>query len=284
MSPETLRSENSNDWTDPELFADVPFSGDDLPTTSPDFACRFYLREIERTDKLPVLREYLKDASSREYQAFESPAEVEQATESYREALSEVLTPEDKAAFKHYTGYEYKYINQVQRGFWDYETLGRKTPEKEAAAKSAADAIDTAISKTPPVGFNFHAYRGTNLDTFRNYKVETMQDLADLEGQFFLESGFTSTSMQQETSFANRDFDDPLRKAANIEIRYFIPAESRDGVALLDDDLTYAPGQQEFLLNRSSLSYISKVQLSEKNDAARLDMILIPENIYEPGR
>lgn len=252
----------------------------EISNTSPSFACRFYIHELERSGKMPDIIDYLEDSKNRKYIDFSSEDEIDSVSASYVDSLHKKLTNKDCYALRNYTGYQYKYINQVSRGFWNYDLLGKKTPEREAEARQAADAIDVAISKSPAIGFDFYAYRGTNLDSFRNYKVETTQDLLTLEGQFFLEEGFTSTSMQNGTSFFGRDFDDPLRARTNVEIRYKIPAESRDGAALLDRELSYAPAQQEYLLNRDSLSYIENVEL-DSNNIAHLDMILIPRSLYE---
>lgn len=275
----------SSEWS--ELGKEVPFRGDapkvQLPTSSPNHTCNFYLREIQRTGRAPAVEAFINSALQSEYQEFAPNHDFEEFATNYAEAVEDVLDSSDQAALKSYSGLGYKAINQVARGFWDYDTLGRQTPEKLEAARESIAQVSHAITSAPAIGVNFATFRGTNLDSFRDYGVNSVADLANLENQLFLDTGFCSTSFIADHSFAGRTFDDPLRKSCNITIKYLVPAGSHEGVGLLTDRLSYSPNQNEYLINRDNLSYISKVAISKDQSSAELEMALIPREIYDPA-
>lgn len=254
-----------------------------LPASSPNRTCNFYLREIKNSGRAPAVEAFLTSALSTEYEEFSPNASYAEFAEAYSASVEEVLDPSDQAALKSYSGLGYKAINQVARGFWDYDILGRQTPEKLEEAHAAIARISHAISSAPSPDINFTTFRGTNLDSFRDYGINSLSDLTNLENQLFLETGFSSTSFISDHSFANRTFDDPLRKSCDITIKYHVPADSHEGVGLLSDHLSYSPQQNEFLINRDSLSYISKVEVAPDQSSAKLEMTLIPRHIYDPA-
>ena len=63
------------------------------------------------------------------------------------------------------------------------------------------------------------------------------------------EQGFTSTSLKEESSYFKT-------QGCNIEIRYLIPKDSKDGISLINDELSYSTNQNEYLLDKGSLSKI----------------------------
>ena len=281
-----LSSPNDNPWLKESLFDDVErtlkTNLPELPTDSPDSTCKFYLRQIKRSNRLPDLQEYLGEALANQPKTYSSVEEYLVDNPNYNQEINARLSQEEKDSILQYSGYKYAWINSVERGFWDYEKLGRKTFEAEAEIKNTADAIDAAIIKSPTPNQSFITFRGTNLDGFRNYGINNLSDLAKMKGQFMLERGFTSTSMLSEQSFVGNDYNDnPLRDKTNIEIRYQIPPQSRDTIALTDQSLSYSPKQAEVLINRNSLSYISNVSQGEDGHYI-LNAILVPHAVYEP--
>ena len=118
------------------------------------------------------------------------------------------------------------------------------------------------------------------MGSFRKYGVDSLKDLKKLEGQFYVDGGFASTSLQEGMSYVGMEFDDPLRQKCDIEIRYLISGNEHEGVALLDRDVTCSPNRQEYLLNAYSLGYVSRVEIDEQN-VAHMDMVLVPHRLYE---
>ena len=159
--------------------------------------------------------------------------------------------------------------------------MGERTPESIRDADERMHNISAAIEKAPSIGADIIATRGTNLGNFYGYNFESIADLASLEGQFFLETGFTSTAIVSEKSFAGRELDDPTRQECNIEMTYMIPGETEDAVALLNDEVSYSPQQTEYLLQRGMLSYVKEVKVDKEHNTAKLTLVVIPRSIYE---
>lgn len=267
QKPETPQSETAH----------IP----DLPTTNPDHTCAFYLREIDRLGRMPDVKNFLMDTADRDFHEFTDPVDLDAFGDAYAEFIDPFLTPDDKSALKRYSGFDYKVINQVARGIWSYDLLGRKTPEAVASAERSIANLSAAIERAPSPGVDLISYRGTNLDSFQAYGINSLSDLKSLEGQFFLETGFTSTSLSPDHSFADKDFDDPLRRPCNISITCRIPKEARETIALTSHEVAYNPEQSELLIDKDSLFYISSADLSPDRSSARLEMTLLPRDLYD---
>lgn len=249
-----------------------------LPTTSPDWGCRFYLEEIQRRGFMGQVESFVKEKRFLSPKHYASVEEFEIDNPDYYSAIDNSLTYGQKSALREYSGYRFAWLNSVERGFWDYDKMGRKTPELEAEIKKTNDQIDEAITSAPTLKCDLLSFRGTNLDAFRKYGISNVGDLVKLNGEFFLEYGFTSTALLRERSFADREFDDFWIGKSNIEIRYHIPAKCHDAIALFTDDLSYSPNQTEILINRHSLNYVTNVKVD--GDHALIDMLMIPREVY----
>ncbi|MBQ6460933.1 hypothetical protein IJJ36_00650 [Candidatus Saccharibacteria bacterium] len=268
-----LHDETSeNPWTG--------FSTRELLTTSTNQTCRFYLRGIERAGRLEKVARFIDEKLNVEPEIYATTEAFFIDNPEYQDALDEVLSESQKTAIKRYSGFSFAWINSVERGLWDYDKLGAKTPEKEAEYKADADEISAAISNAPTPEKDFLTFRGTNLDGFRSYGVQNLDDLKKLEGQFYLEDGFTSTALAHERSFSETGPDSFWIKKSDIELRYHIPAGSHDSLALFSHELSYNPEQTEVLINRHSLSYISNISFDE-NGRVVVDALLIPREIYD---
>lgn len=253
----------------------------ELPTTSRDWVCQLYLREIERSGKMEKVRDYLAArAMASRPDVYSSAGDFLEANPGYEQKISTSLNHAEKSAIKQYSGYRFAWINSVARGFWDYEKMGRKTPELEAEIKETTREIIGAFPKAPVPEKDFLTFRGTNLDEFRNYGVDSIANLAKMKGQFMLSQGFTSTAIAREKSFAERDVSDLWIGKSNVEIRFRIPAGSHETIALLSDELSYSPQQTEVLIDHNALSYISDVTFDKENHAV-VDAILIPRDLYD---
>ena len=276
MNRENLSNNNAaeNPWTD--------FSMRELPTTSANSTCRFYLQEIERLGRLSKVAHFIDEKLLEDPKIYASVEDFISDNPDYAESLDDTLSQDQKTAIKEYSGFRFAWINSVMRGFWDYDKMGKKTPELEAEIRTTAHDIDAAISIAPAPKSDFITFRGTNIDAFRNYDIQNLADLKALEGQFYLEEGFTSTAIVRDKSFVERAASDLWIKQSNIEVRYHIPAESHDSLALLSHELSYNPEQTEVLLNRHTLSYISEVSIAE-NSHATIDALLSPRELYEPN-
>lgn len=273
-----------NPSLDPNQESEQTSAPVELPTSSPNHTCNFYIREIKNSGRAPAVAEFLRDALAKDYQEFSANTpEYDQFTNSYAELLDSTLDYPTKSAIHEYSGNGYKAMNQVARGFWDYEVLGKKTPEAFAHAQALNEKLHSTILSAPSPDIDFVTYRGTDLNTFRGYNANSISELKNLQNQFFLETGFCSTSLLQNQSFTNTNFDADMHKNHNIEIKYLIPKDSQECIGLLTHDLSQYPDENEFLINQDSLSYISKVEVAPDQSSAKLEMTLIPRHIYDPA-
>lgn len=255
----------------------------DLPTTSTNETCNYYLRLIERQGDMNNVKNFLESAINRNYHSFSSKDELNSYSKTYSDQLASSLNYEDTAALKHYTGLNSEIINQVSRGYWNYDILGPQTPEKVNDAEQMIEQISHTISQSPNSEINLTSYRGTNLNNFREYDIHSISDLNSLKNQFFLETGFTSTSLSPANSFAKNKPKNSIHGNHNIEIEYLIPEETRETIGPLDDRFSHYPEEYELLIDKDSLSYISNVEISPDASSAKLQMILIPRQVYDPA-
>ena len=225
------------------------------------------------------VRECIEGALNKQPDVYSSTQEFLAANPGYEEKINNSLSPDEKAAVKEYSGYRFTWINSVARGFWDYEKMGRKTPEAEDKIKDTTREIIAATAKAPEIENDFMVFRGTNLDSFRNYEINDISELTKMKGQFMLEQGFTSTAIAKDRNFAERKADDSWIKESNIEIHYHIPAGTKEVIALASSDLSYSPEQTEVLFDHDSLSYITDVSFGE-DGRAMIDAVLIPRSVY----
>lgn len=175
-----------------------------------------------------------------------------------------------------YTGYNFKSINAVLRDNWTYEENGLLTPEKEADFQNRATEISRIIRESPRVEEPFVTYRGTTLKEFKKYGITSLEELTCLKDKFLYESGFTSTAINERTSYFSKEIEGVDH---NIEIIYLIPGNSQDGIPLTTKDLSYSPAQQEYLLDCGSLSKVLNVEVT--NNQAILTVLLVPKYIWD---
>lgn len=254
------------------------FSMRELPTTSPNQNCNLYLRQFERLGLMDKIAHFINEKLSTTPKTYTSVDEFKKDNPDYMKKLDS-LSQDEKAAIREYSGFRFAWINSYLRGFWDYEKMGLKTPELENRIKDSITKIDAAFSDAPAPDKDFLTFRGTNIDSFRSYGIQNPEDLKNLEGQLYLEEGFTSTALVKNRNFAEHKIDSQWYNDSDIEIQYHIPAGSHDSIALFDKDLSYNPEQTEVLINKNALSYIHKVQ--SENGRTVVHALLIPREIYE---
>ncbi len=182
---------------------------------------------------------------------------------------------EDYMTLRSYTGYNFRHINAVLRDNWNYEANGVLTPEKKEYFQRIAFDINHLIESFPPPRVDFQTYRGTTIREFQKYGIQSVAELPLLKGKFLYEEGFTSTSLEPESSYFKKTIDG---HEINIEVVYQIPNGSQDGIPLITDDLSYSKEQKEYLLTYRTLSYVSSVQV--ENNTAHIEVIMIPKKVW----
>ena len=177
---------------------------------------------------------------------------------------------------RRYTGYDYKSINAVLRDNWTYEENGIKTEKKTKELRKLSERISSLIEKFSSTKSQFKTYRGTTIREFKKYGINTLEDLLSLTNQYLYDTGFTSTSLQEDTSYFKKTVHEEY---CNIEIIYIIPENSNDGIPLLNDQLSYSKNLNEYLLNRCTLSKVLGVKI--EGNTAVITTVLIPKHIWD---
>jgi hypothetical protein len=255
----------------------------ELPKTSPDRMTGFYLREIQRAGKGAEVENYLNQQLNNETGGYDTAEDFLAANPNYFSQIDDAVTNEQKDALRNYSSWNFAWINSVERNQWDYEKLGRQTPEKLAAIRETADKIDQAIISAPVPKESFTTVRGTDLSAFQKFNIHSLNELEQMQGQMMVESGFVSTALNRELSFVDRGNTLWIGEG-NIEMHYRIPAGYKTSIAMLREDLSLSPEQTEVLINRGMLSYVSKVELDETGTHAKMDVVIVPSELYDPLR
>ena len=200
-----------------------------------------------------------------------TPEFTEAINEFYKEA-----TELDMGDIRRYTGYDYKHINAVLRDNWTYEKNGLRTEKKTKELRELSNRISDLISKFRKTETQFKTYRGTTLREFKKYGIETLEDLLCLTDHYLYDSGFTSTSLEETTSYFKKEINNEF---CNIEIVYIIPKDSNDGLPLLTNELSYSVKLNEYLLDRCTLSKVLGVKI--EGNTAVITTVLIPKHIWD---
>lgn len=190
------------------------------------------------------------------------------------------LSKEEQLNIKFYSGYYYKFINSILRDNWNYEENGKLDDNTKEKYKKIANSIKDSLTKFPILPINLYTYRGTSIDTFKEYNIHCLEDLIYLNGKYFYERGFTSTSVLEENSYYNQPPDES--KQYNIKIKYLIPEYCNDGAIICNNVLSYSPNQTEYLITSGSLFKVIDVNI--KNNEANITMALVPNKIYEKDK
>lgn len=202
---------------------------------------------------------------------YKTPDFTDAINEFYKET-----TTVDIEDIRRYTGYDYKFINAVLRDNWTYEQNGIKTEKKTKELRELSNRISNLISKFEKTPSQFKTYRGTTIKEFKKYGIESLEDLLCLTNHYLYDSGFTSTSLQEETSYYKKIINDEL---CNIEIIYIIPKDSNDGIPLITEQLSYSINLNEYLLDRCTLSKVLGVKI--EGNTAVITTLLIPKHIWD---
>lgn len=228
-----------------------------------------YLRFISEDNKVNMDYFYL-ESLNREYKKINADEDIE------KYLINEALSNNDNDLLLNYSGFNYKHINAALRGTWNYEDNGNISTVEEY--QSLGNKIKSLISEHPTLlNDNIIAYRGVNLNYFKQYGIENIEELKALEGNYILDFGFVSTSLKEEKCFFQKENE--LGYKYNIKIEYMIPKEFKEGI-FLDEDKAYNPEQKEYLINSSNLSRVSSVTINADNTAI-LRATIIPRELYD---
>lgn len=239
-----------------------------------------YLLRFLAEDKKEEIDIYIGDVLDRDYLSLESEEQVNELFGEMAAEFTRNLTYQDALNLRSYSGFSHKEINALLRDKWNYEQNGKLTDEKKREYTETGQEVEKIVFKFPSLEKNIKVYRGATIAQFNDYGIYTLEDLNSMEGKYFYDCGFTSTSLVRKSSLYNTEAFQIGKR--NIEIEYLIPEESHDGALLLDDFTSHYKGENEYLINSHSLIKIISVDIDKENNSAFLRAILIPKKIWDP--
>ena len=228
-----------------------------------------FLRFIREEDKTNMEYFYLKSLT-RTYQ------KVGSTTDTATLLANSEISYEEADFLLNYSGFNYKHINAVLRDTWNYEENGDISKVNDY--HRIVSNLQKIIMEHPTtLNDNITVYRGVTLSYFKRYGVESLEDLKLLEDRYILDRGFVSTSIHEDKCFFKKEND--LGLNYNVKIEYMLPYEFKDGI-YLNDETSYTPMQEEYLINSANLSKVSSVTINDDNTAVIRAMI-IPKQLYD---
>lgn len=222
---------------------------------------------------------YLEDVSSRDFLVMSS---IEQVNNIFGKNIDQFymsLSEDELMDLRTWTSYNFSNINAILRNNWTYENNGLLTEGKKSEIRELASRISKIFTKYINPQENFVVFRGTTVDSFKDYGITNLSELENLKGKFLYEQGFISTSIIEDYCYFKRDFNDG--KKYNVKIRYLISSEKNDGILLINKDTSHYSNEFEYLLDKGSLSKVIDVKVAKDSDTAILTVVLIPRKVYD---
>lgn len=236
------------------------------------------LRYINSDNKYEM-EQFITEAKKQKFMEIDSQEALKNI---FKDNINEFLnnvTQDELLDLRSYTGYNFKNINAILRNNWTYEENGLLDMETKKRFFDISNKISSILNKFPSLPYNFTTYRGTTIDSFSKYGIKSINDLKFMQNKYMFEEGFTSTSVVEDTCYFNKDLD--TGKNYNVEIKYLITPEYEDGALLLNNDMSYSINQNEYLINKGSLSKVVGVEINEQQNQAVLTVVLIPRKKWD---
>lgn len=236
------------------------------------------LRFISDESKYEIER-FIEKVRNQKFINIKSQEELQKIFKDSINNFLNVVTQDELLDLRSYTGYNFKNINAVLRNNWTYEENGLLDEDTRKRFFNLSNKISSILNKFPSLPYNFITYRGTTIDSFSKYGINTINELNSMEEKYMFEEGFTSTSIIEDTSYFNKILE--TRKNYNVKIKYLITPEYDEGALLLNQDMSYSINQNEYLINKGSLSKVVNVEINEQQNQAVLTVILIPRKKWD---
>lgn len=225
-------------------------------------------RFLSEEDKNNI-SEFYDGCLSRQYREFDD-IEMALMNTDYSNSYSDDV----KNMFSNYSGFNYRRINASARGTWNYEKHGH-IDDKIRFDEFAGD-LKTAIDENQKSIGDVKVFRGVPLSYFSEYGISSLEELESLNGGFLLDRGFVSTSLVDDACYYKKENE--LGLDYNVKIEYLVPEEFGDGVSI--SNLSYSPGQCEYLINSWNLAKVVGVSM-DGDDGAIVSAMLIPKYVYD---
>lgn len=231
------------------------------------------------TDTKYEMEQFINEVKNQKFMEIDSQESLQTIFKDSIDEFLNSVTQDELLDLRSYTGYNFKNINAILRNNWTYEENGFLDFETKKRFFDLSNKISVILNKFPALTYNFITYRGTTLDSFSKYGITSISDLKSLEGNYMFEEGFTSTSVLEDTCYFNKTLD--TGKNYNVKIKYLITPEYDEGALLLNNDMSYSINQNEYLINKGSLSKVVDVEINEQLNQAILTVVLVPRTKWD---
>lgn len=218
------------------------------------------------TDRVNAIDEFYSECIDRDYIEYK---DLELALISINVPT---LHGEDADVFLNYSGYNFRNINNVLRGRWNYEENGLAD---KSYYEGIANKMEDVINNNQVSIGNLKLFRGVSLDYFKDYGINSLEDMICLKGRYLLDKGFVSTSLVDSKCFYKKEND--LGINYNVKIEYLVPEEFTDGICI--SGLSYSPNQCEYLINAWNMARV--VDVIQDGDGVIVKAMLIPKKVYD---
>jgi len=236
------------------------------------------LRFIDQEKKYEM-EQFIEEVKMQKFMEIDSQEALQKIFKDNISEFLELVTQDELLDLRSYTGYNFKNINAILRGNWTYEENGRLDEDKKRRLFDLSNKISTILNKFPTLPYNFTTYRGTSLSQFFKYGITSIKDLENMKDKYMYEEGFTSTSIIEDSCYFNKKLDTGLNY--NVKIKYLITPEYDEGALLADNNMSYSISQNEYLINKSSLSKVIDVEINQELNQAILTVALVPRKRWD---
>lgn len=245
-----------------------------------NYTTKSIIKELNSTERYQEIELFCQEASTANYIEYKDTNQIKEQLDSKVNLFIDSLSEEELENIRIYTGYSFKFINNVLRYKWNYHENALLTEEKETYYRKLAEDIYQVLLKFPPLEKNIKTYRGVSLRAFSDYGISSLEELIHMKDKYMYESGFSSSSLIRSNSFYEKKQD--FAEFSNIELEILIPGNCQDGALLLNDNLSYSTNQIEYVINSGSLSRVLDVTVDKENNRAYLKLLLIPRSFWDP--
>ena len=230
------------------------------------FATRMIMNSLSE-ERQNAFDSFCGECSSRSYEKFE---DIDKALMF---VSLPVLNDDDKLSLSHYSGFSYFSLNRAIKNKWTYEENG--TQERFNEYKKYAEDSQAAITNNQSSIGNAKVYRGVPLKYFRDYGINSLDELECLKGKFLVDEGFVSTSLVEDDCFYRKDPRNGINY--NVMIEYSVPEEFTDGIVMVGE--SHFTGESEYLINTWNLAQVNDVV--RDGDGVIIKALLVPKHIYD---
>ena len=139
-------------------------------------------------EEIDNIKEYIA-SDDREYLEYKNVDAIDFFNEDY--------SGDDISIFRSYSGYIYQYVNNAINGSWDYSYDGDEK-FKNRCLEIGRELNEILLNSKNLSSNNFKVFRGVPISFFKEYAIESISELINLNNKYLFDYGFTSNSFLRD--------------------------------------------------------------------------------------